>query len=945
MAEEKEAPSDSPVAGSTVRSIRNEGSDREHRLDRALVPISSEEQVHAAEDGTEAKPAPVEQAVNEGNKNRKATASTSPKQRRHGEAAGAVAKPAAAKPANIARDSKRHRVTASPTHGGKSLSSRAAAGHSLRRSPAPSPRPPGGNALISLAEQRQNTTDAQDLSLSSGSPSQRSPASGLSSVRGFRDPAASRLTRPAPSPEKRGASAPPSLLRSISETSWVSTKKPVPAPAAGGFMWRPLAPPSPAAVVSRLALVPPSAERNAVIAGITITAILLLIAAAITTLVVAFRVYVPPAEGSKLCDTVHCRMHATLLTARLNEKMDPCEDFGAYVCSAWTPSGDYREHVKTPVDGVALSRLAGFGTLLVQGTLKLPAGAKALVMHESCLSAADHGGLYLQQFRALMLEMGLSWPEPPQENRGALDVLMALAYKWQVYLWLEVRVLALPGSNKWRLTLKPASVLPVFLNQYESVKDSSSYSAYWMGYYKDLSLNSTELMNESSLEATIKETLDIEGTALTNLNSLVFAKMRIPAVFPLGSIGNHSQPITSATWMTALQGNIALSPRLSADDDMVLSDENLLKTVGSFFQNYTEAQILGHYAWMFVQMYAPVAEPRMLLRLFGDMHKVNAYRNIFCGSLVECTFRVLVLSLNVASRIKQEEMDSIRAGFEGLVSAAVEKVNSSKWLDGRSKRVAGDKLKSVKMRVWPDQQLMSNEELERTYKSYPSTEDSFAEYWMEARRSMRRSNERVRHINDSHAYHDALMLPFNIAPSYPMYDYVSGSLAVPMYTLEQPLYYSGGTTAMFLGGLGYLLALSLVKALDKVGIRWLPNGTRVDSIFPEQATKAFEEKDGCLKGDGMESVFPELPALEIAYSALEAAGKSGVLNRSIQKDLPPAKVFFMTICYMACSLSGFKSAFSADCNKIVRNSAAFASTFNCSSGSKMNPEKKCRVFD
>ncbi|KAL3204773.1 hypothetical protein MRX96_011746 [Rhipicephalus microplus] len=48
----------------------------------------------------------------------------------------------------------------------------------------------------------------------------------------------------------------------------------------------------------------------------------------------------------KLCRTEDCQRHATLLTEYLNTTLDPCDDFEAYVCSAWQISKEYREQAK-----------------------------------------------------------------------------------------------------------------------------------------------------------------------------------------------------------------------------------------------------------------------------------------------------------------------------------------------------------------------------------------------------------------------------------------------------------------------------------------------------------------------------------------------------------------------------------------------------------------------
>ncbi|XP_072143797.1 neprilysin-2-like [Dermacentor andersoni] len=689
----------------------------------------------------------------------------------------------------------------------------------------------------------------------------------------------------------------------------------------------------------------PPPTRRSVLQNISVVVALLVLAFTIIFIVLASRASPHHDEGTlRYCQTPDCVLHAKLLTVHLNKSFDPCEDFSAYVCSAWWQSAAYREHVKTPVDEVALTRLANFGTLLSLGRMKLPVGTKAFHMYESCMGAHDDAGLYLERFRELMRDMGLIWPDPPRDDLRALDVHLALSYKWQVHLWFEVRVFELPVSGKWLLVLEPAAVLPILLNQYETVKESDSYKAYWMGFYSEMRSDNVPQLNRTAIEDTMMKTDNMDDIVLNSLCLLIFAQTQNEVSFPMKSISDHAQHITSSTWMTSVQKHIRLSPQLSASDDVVLTNDRLLEAIDWLFLSYTEGQLLSHAAWCFVQLYAPIANPKILLRHFGDTHKVNSYRSIFCAAHVEASYKVLVLSLDMASHITQDDQQALVGGFKTLVLAAVNKINNSKWFDSDKKRLACEKLTSLKLEAWPAEKLQTNEQLEKIYEQYPDQgESNFADFWIHTRRAIHSTMEKVRHMNESREYYEALNLSQNNAPSYPVYRYALQSVAVPLYMINAPLYYKTGTKAMFYGGIGFLLALNLVKILHEVGIiGWHPNGTFVDSAPSDEKMEAYYEKIDCPIGDRVDSAFPELPALEIACAALEGAESSDM--QDLAKDLPSVNVFFMTLCYMACTPPGFKSAFAINCNKIARHSAIFARAFRCSDKAKMNPERKCNFF-
>ncbi|KAH7960242.1 hypothetical protein HPB49_018102 [Dermacentor silvarum] len=128
------------------------------------------------------------------------------------------------------------------------------------------------------------------------------------------------------------------------------------------------------------------------------------------------------------------------------------------------------------------------------------------------------------------------------------------------------------------------------------------------------------------------------------------------------------------------------------------------------------------------------------------------------------------------------------------------------------------------------------------------------------------------------------------------------------------------------------------------------------------SAKAFEERNGCLDttqrnvGGNTKnnqsatgkiiSVFPEIPAVEVAYAAYRHSLDDGAekVPRVIPGGLSGDQVFFMTLCYMTCTLPGAVGPHTVDCNKAVRSSEAFSRAFRCPLGSPMNPRRRCTFF-
>ncbi|XP_049528391.1 uncharacterized protein LOC125947530 [Dermacentor silvarum] len=168
-------------------------------------------------------------------------------------------------------------------------------------------------------------------------------------------------------------------------------------------------------------------------------------------------------SGTKLkdyCDTEGCLYHAWTLTRKLNRSIDPCDDFTAYVCSAWAPSGAYSEQAKSPIDGILYSRFIGFREMLTKGTRQLPVGEKARAMQDACMDSAAETAATIEEFRRLMQAMRLSWPEPPSRDSNALGVVLSLAFQWQIPLWLMINTPTLQKTD-WRLSVRPGEYIPL----------------------------------------------------------------------------------------------------------------------------------------------------------------------------------------------------------------------------------------------------------------------------------------------------------------------------------------------------------------------------------------------------------------------------------------------------------------------------------------------------
>ncbi|KAK8770804.1 hypothetical protein V5799_012731 [Amblyomma americanum] len=641
------------------------------------------------------------------------------------------------------------------------------------------------------------------------------------------------------------------------------------------------------------------------------------------------------AVSRQICRTEDCDRHATLLTNHLNWQLDPCEDYAAFVCSAWEPSKDHRDLAMTAMDDLRFSWYDLFKDTLSRGSLLLPAGKKPLAMYEMCVESFPKNASQISWVRGVLRKYDIRWPETPAGTSTPLEIIVALSYQWQWSLWITVNVLHSSSSGKRRVFVSPGLYLPVLKKHHQAVRQL--YTKYWEQFLSSFYPDSDTRPPVN--QETVDEIRKMEGDILDTLHGVSTYTRKTPALFSFGEISSHVSNVSATEWILNFQAGLMLQPGLDARDEILVTDLSFLQTVAKIMADYSPVQLKKHIEWLIVQYFSAMADYSLLIRYFGSQEKAQLLLPLYCAHHVEASFKVLVLSLAFYTLFTERDHQTITTGFNSLVSAAVNRINDAQWMDYQSKMLSTEKILFVKNALWPPAGLLRDGALEKLYVDFTEKEPSYAHYWVNTRMA-------AAAIQRTREYDDAILLLGNQYTDYAAYDYVSNSAKLAMAVANAPAYYSSGTNAMLYGGLLFLMAMQLVKALDREGIRWAANGTAVDgTILSNSTLAAFLAREECHHGAENGSVFPEVPALEVTYSALAESKLSLDGGHSaLGENLLEEHVFFMTLCFLTCASGGDRNPSAADCNKAVRNSELFAKAYNCPLGSKMNPEKKCSFF-
>ncbi|KAH7936208.1 hypothetical protein HPB52_020082 [Rhipicephalus sanguineus] len=673
-----------------------------------------------------------------------------------------------------------------------------------------------------------------------------------------------------------------------------------------------------------------ASDRNPWVRAAVISAGLSVFCVALVMIVVQLRNRRPAGDaGDPLCETDDCESHASILEQIASKDVDPCDDFSAYVCTAWSPARIQTQRYVTAMDFAIYGWMQSLNRTLHEGRGKIPVGRKAMLMYDTCTADDWRYGNSASELLLFLNETGLIWPFGPAPKLDALELFVSLAFNYDAPFWFSVAISDSPGpSGEWRVVLSPSYELPIIVAHHLNAIDGAAYS--WTKILHSFAAGDLD-------EAEINETRSVGAEILRQLYAASGDPTPESALFAISKFEEYTPSISSSRWLNALQQALPVGPTMATE--VFVTHVGYVRTIDSLFAKLENEQLLRHLSWLFMKMYIPVAGPEFFVGVYGNSETSKVYRPLFCGFNVEQPYRLLVSALSYVSSAISNDRPLIDASFDSLVLEATQKLMNCFWLDVHSKFLAVEKVKAVRKRLWPEDVVFEPGFLDDMYGYFPENETwSFGSYWIASRKS-------IRGAKTSKLYRSLSVNPIGATEPYLTYDAILNRVLITMGAVARPMYYRNGTRSMLYGGIGFLMALQLVKSLDRSGLRWHPNGSAVGCFLTEESRKEYAARDSCGVRDSNTSVFPEIPAVEVAYAAMQRALKQDGRRFRISKGLTEERVFFMTLCFMTCPRRYTPSAYRVDCNKALRNFPEFAAAYRCPRGSNMNPAKKCRFFD
>ncbi|KAK8777902.1 hypothetical protein V5799_020756 [Amblyomma americanum] len=627
------------------------------------------------------------------------------------------------------------------------------------------------------------------------------------------------------------------------------------------------------------------------------------------------------------CDTNDCFQHAYMLVSGLNRSIDPCEDFGAYVCSAWLTTSIYsfntqqdRWHQWIQASGQLLGypRVRRHEAAIVRAVelFHLCVNLNATTSRDNLAVLRD-----FMRARKLVIQDGDSKPKA-----HPLDVLLDLAINWQMPFWFDVRV------------LRTGSILGVLIR-------SGHYEVFWEEAVETFITESSGHELEDGGRVRGARSTNASGEFFTD--STILAALREvakgvnvarPLAIRITDIANITPSVNAEQWLSFLSKHLAPTFRVTTNDQILLSDKNLLVTVNRLLETYVQEDLLAHIARLVNRTFSNLINTRLKSSIYNDISPLSPLTNISyaCQVQVEDTFK-----LPIAMRhIMQKKLDQHRSAIDHLIGdvikAAISLLYSNSWMSNELKEVAIKRMREATVRFWPRDQLMNDDELTKLYNHFPSGSKIYFDELLLVRNATRATL-------GTPTYEDLTDMPHGGRDPYFTYDTFNNSFTLAVGAAMPPLFYTAAIKSINYGGMASLLAAQVVRSMNVPSVSMdAAAGWTVSS--PDK----FPTRPPCSDDAGGRSAYPDVASIQVAHRAYRGSlaqdGQSHDVRVRSLEEFTGEQLFFLSFCRNTCHLE-HGSKMSKMCNAALRDFEPFAAAFHCSKGSAMNPDRKCTFFN
>lgn len=662
----------------------------------------------------------------------------------------------------------------------------------------------------------------------------------------------------------------------------------------------------------------------------------------------------PYVLGQVICSSKSCEAASGMLKRSVNEELDPCDDFYAFVCDGWMKAHKLRAHEsQRSVFGEVDERVRDllhhslFNATLVRN--ESGSGHNALaVLYKACLQSLTPEGNGVVSLKRFLRHLGMSWPDADNHQNATdiLETLVNLSMTWNVDVLFSYSVKSLSKTKGAIVLGPPAPLITGELTDAKKVMYAKLVvsMAFLFGRRNDYEEFAKSIV---AIEADIARLRVQERTSVT---------------FMVQELGNLCAEFRWQKWMLALNKNLPTTAALTPQKTVIVQHPAYIGRLLTYFLDHeSPGDIKAYLALRVVLRYGQTTyDVRRLEEIVTRTSKGILGQNArkTCQQWVS---RLMLDAWNsfvtttIATRSTLHDLATLVGNIKQVF---VRRIQSVSWMDVQTKNTAALKSNNIAFNT-----PVLNPAVDKTYANLPPLKGDFLDMVFTVVKSS---------ITDSPSSSLSQIIDHSDAATVhseanAMYVYSLNAVNVNAALLVFPFYVEGLPPAMNYGGIGAIVAHEIIHGFDVSGRLyddvggfedWWTNATSAG--YRESAFCFIEQMQALAHSPGsltLEENVADNGGLRCAYNAYMAASSAAptVVELKGLQSFEDDQLFFINYCYKFCGTArqeklGKHASVSPyplekfRCNVPIMNFPEFATAFDCEPGSTMNPSERCTVW-
>ncbi|XP_046850701.1 endothelin-converting enzyme 1-like [Xenia sp. Carnegie-2017] len=694
------------------------------------------------------------------------------------------------------------------------------------------------------------------------------------------------------------------------------------------------------------------------------------------------RTYDDSSEDKNTCKTKDCQTVANEIRNSIDMSVHPCEDFDKFACGGWRSLNPIPE---SQSQWTQFTKLWKHEETLLRDLIQRQENSSAnttssliFAWYTSCLNETERKRNGDKTLLKLIAELGscpiLTRSSWCAQNWSFVNRLVQLNQISIHPFFLLMPRDNLVNSSQILLTLSPSKLLLESENFY--LGKGSYHSSVFKAY--------TKLMIELILK--LRGSLRFHDIAsLLNFRNQIANMLRLEIfmakiwkstskfVYAIISLNRLQREIPWFPWkyyILRLYSGINLAKPITGDEMIAIYKLDAIKKI-AWLLKYTPKSVKSNFLiWNAIFSFTGVIGPdyenvrhQFIVAMYGNQKRKERWRE--CVSSTSAALPMALGKLFVKEKFDENSQKAADRIIEGIRQQLIKDFNDISWMDEITTKKAKEKAEAIVKNIGYPQYVLNETLLSKKYDGM-SFNGMFLVNILQRRKIISRNTLKLREKEADRKRWS--MSPQEINAYYsPQYN----KIVFPAGVLQPPFWQASFPMSMQFGGLGFIAGHEISHGFDVTGMHYDKYGNFI-AWGTNSTSKAFMEKSTCLSKqysnytifgkhiNGIKTLSENIAdngGIRLAYKAYEEWKNKTGLRDTLLPGLrfTSDQLFFLKGAQIWCANVRKKSTLNMididpHTPKIFRiigpfsNFEKFSEAFNCSLGSRMNPEKKCRVW-